>query len=716
MSFTFKILTGLFLGIFTGLFLGEIAAPFSVLGEVFIGLLQMTVLPYIVVSLVSNLGGVSWAERRGTLVSAIAILGVLLLLGVLVLVAIPLAFPVVKSASFFSSSLIEPAKVFDLVALYIPANPFASLANNVVPAVVLFSILLGIGIGRIPGKDGLLRSLDVVADGLNVINKMIIKLTPVGVFAIAAGTAGTISLIEVDKLQAFLITYTLLVLAMSFVVLPMLVSAVTPFKYRDLLSIPKDTLITIFATSKIIVVLPQLVENVKEMFRRYDLDNDDTDSSAEILLPMAYPFPNLGTFIILMFIPFSVWYLGNELGASDQVVFLGSAFLSSFVAPIIGIPFLLDILQIPSDMMELFVMSTVYTDRIRVVLGAVHLFSLAIVVIAITRGVFKVNVRRLLAAILVSVVILMGSLMVVRFYLASSMDGSYHGDQDIVAMRWMDRPVTARQYDDELPPLEPRVAIDGRLATIEKRGSLRVAYLPDSLPFAFRNQNGEVVGFDVEMANHLAGDLGVDLELVRINRDDIGSVLESGQADIVMSGLAITPTRARKWTFGRAPIDLSLGLLVRDHRRKQFSTMQQIRSTKGLKLGVVQNDEAFDRRIAIAVPDAEVVNIDSPRDFLRGQREDLDAVVYSAEGGSAWTLIYPDYNIVVPQSLNAKVPMGYPLPTGDTEWSRFISTWVELEQKNGSVNLLFEHWIRGGGAKDTEPRWSIVRNVLHWVD
>jgi len=91
-----------------------------------------------------------------------------------------------------------------------------------VSAAVLFSILLGTGIGGIPGKEGLLRALDVIADGLNVINKMIIKLTPIGVFAIAAGTSGTISLTEVDKLQAYLITYTLIALAMSFVVLPML--------------------------------------------------------------------------------------------------------------------------------------------------------------------------------------------------------------------------------------------------------------------------------------------------------------------------------------------------------------------------------------------------------------------------------------------------------------------------------------------------------------
>ncbi len=71
---------------------------------------------------------------------------------------------------------------------------------------------------------------------------------------------------------------------MSFVVLPLLVTAVTPFKYRDLLSIPRDTLITIFAAAKIIVVLPQLVENIKELFRRYDLEDEEVSHGAEPLL------------------------------------------------------------------------------------------------------------------------------------------------------------------------------------------------------------------------------------------------------------------------------------------------------------------------------------------------------------------------------------------------------------------------------------------------
>ncbi len=716
MSFTVKILIGLLLGVLAGVFLGELAAPFSIGGEVYIGLLQMTVLPYIVVTLISNIGGISWSERRGLVIAALLVLVCFLALGVAVLAVVPLAFPVWDSASFFNASLIAVPKVIDFVTLYVPSNPFASLAQNLVPASVLFSIMLGIGLGGIKGKEGVLQGLDVLASGLNEINKMVIKLTPIGVFAIAAGTAGTISLAEIGKLQAYLVTYTVIAVTLSFVVLPLLVAAVTPFRYRDLLSIPRDTLITIFAAAKIIVVLPQMVENIKQLFRRYDLEDEDVDHSAAILLPLAYPFPNLGTFTILMFVPFSAWYLGNSLDLSDQVMFYGSAFLSSFVAPIIGIPFLLDLLKIPADMMELFVMSTVYTDRIRVVLGAVHLLSLAIVVIAWKRGVFKLDMRRLARALLISALVFFGSLAAVRVYLSYAIDSEYSRDQELVTMRWMDRPVNARQYIDSLPALEPAVGTDGRLTTIAARGSLRVGYLKDSLPFAFRNEQGEVVGFDVEMAHHLALDLDVQLELVRVEREDIVKLFDSGQIDIVMSGLAVTPTRARQWAFSPSPLDLNLGFLVPDHQRKKFASLNDLRLRKGLKLGVVVSDPAFTRRAQLGLPLAEFVEIPSPRAFLRGEQQDLDAVIYSAEGGSAWTLIYPSYSIVVPQGAAVKVPMAYPLPRGDVAWSTFIATWIEINVKGGTVDKLFKHWISGGGAEPEEPRWSIIRNVLHWVD
>jgi Na+/H+-dicarboxylate symporter len=716
MSFTKKILLGLFVGIFLGVFLGDYAAPFSVGGNIYIALLQMTVLPYIVVSLIAKLGRITWAESRDLLMAAVKVLAALLALGIALLAMIPFAFPEWETASFFNTALVEPVATLDLVGLYIPANPFGSLSDNRVPAVVLFCILLGVGVSGVPGGEGFIRALDVVEAALNKINKMVIRLTPVGVFAIAAATAGTISLEEINRLQAYLITYTVVALVMSFIVLPLLVSAVTPFKYRDLLSIPKDTLIMIFAAAKIIVLMPQLVENVKELFRRYDLDDEQTSSGAEVLMPLAYPFPNLGTLIILMFISFSAWYLGESLDGSDMLVFQGAALLSSFVAPIIGIPFLLDLMHIPADVMELFVMSTVYTDRIRVVLGAVHLLSLTVVVLSISRGVFSFRPKRVLRAAGLSILVLAVSLASVHVLLGQIMGKGYSGDAALVHMYWMDKTVPVWSYTEKLPDAMPdTLKKQGRIKTITERGTLRVGYLEDALPFAFRNNDGDVVGLDIELAHSLAHDLDVSLELVQVALDDIGPALENGQLDIVMSGLAITVNRAMRWDFSASPMDLTLGFLVPDHRRKEFSSLQSMRRIRDLKLGVVQSDIALQHLMASAFPNVDICEVPSPRAFLEGEVPDLDAIAYSVEGGSAWSIMYPSYAVAVPKPMMIKLAAGYPLPGNDREWNHFVSEWIRIKQKEGTIKALFSHWIMGKGADSNEPRWSIMRNVLHWV-
>jgi Na+/H+-dicarboxylate symporter/ABC-type amino acid transport substrate-binding protein len=628
----------------------------------------------------------------------------------------PLAFPPTENASFFSTSLVEAPPDLDLVALYVPSNPFASMAGNMVPATGLFSILLGIGVIGLPGNSGLLRGLDVLADALNKVNKLVIKLTPYGVFAIAAGTAGTVSIEDISRLQGFVITYTLLVLVLAFLVLPLFVRAVTPFNIRDFLGVPKDSLITIFATGKIIVLMPQLIENVQELFRRYELENDDVKGGSNILLPLAYPFPNLGTYVILMFVAFAAWYVDRPLDLVDQLMLQFASLFSSFIAPIAGIPFLLDLMRLPSDVMELFVVSTVYTDRIRVVLGALHLLVLTVVVLSIRVGVFRVDWRRLGGALLVSIISIIAVLGGTRLYLAHMTSGEYRGDAALVQMRWMERTVDAKSYRDELPPADDRVAVRGRLDRIAERGTLRVGYLPDSLPWAFSNQQGVITGFDIELAHYLARDLDVSLEIVRMRLDDANELLATGQVDIVMSGLASTSDRLRHYRFAGSPLDLTMGFLVPDNRRKAFGSVDTIDDLASLSVGVVQHDLAFRRQVAAALPNATIVDIESPRPFLRGERPDLDTVLYSAEGGSAWTLIYPDYSIVVPQPIIARVPAAFIVPPDDNAWALYVDNWVALKRKDGTIASLFRHWIQGEGAASTEPRWSIMRNVLGWIE
>jgi Na+/H+-dicarboxylate symporter len=58
----------------------------------------------------------------------------------------PVRVPVLETASFFGSTLIEERPPFNFVDLFIPSNPFHALANNIVPAVVLFFIFFGVAL------------------------------------------------------------------------------------------------------------------------------------------------------------------------------------------------------------------------------------------------------------------------------------------------------------------------------------------------------------------------------------------------------------------------------------------------------------------------------------------------------------------------------------------------------------------------------------------
>ena len=95
------IVGSLIVGLGFGLLIGESAAKLQVLGDVYIGLLQMTVLPYIVFALIANIGRLTYSEaallsRQGALV-----LCVLWLIGLLSVWVISLALPKVDNADFW---------------------------------------------------------------------------------------------------------------------------------------------------------------------------------------------------------------------------------------------------------------------------------------------------------------------------------------------------------------------------------------------------------------------------------------------------------------------------------------------------------------------------------------------------------------------------------------------------------------------------------------
>ena len=71
-------------------------------------------------------------------------------------------------------------------------------------------------------------------------HRFVTRLTPYGLFAIAANAAGTLSLEQVSRLQIFLIAYVAIGLMVALWVLPGLVAALTPIRARDVLGESRD--------------------------------------------------------------------------------------------------------------------------------------------------------------------------------------------------------------------------------------------------------------------------------------------------------------------------------------------------------------------------------------------------------------------------------------------------------------------------------------------
>lgn len=228
-----QVVLALVIGLAVGLFFGEYVAFLKDIGRAFILLLQMTVLPYITLSLITGLGQLTYDDVKQLVLKAGTVLVFSWGLAIAVILVMPLAFPVWESASFFSTSLVEQPEKVNYLQLFIPANPFYSFANNIVPAVVLFSIALGLGLIGINDKHGLLDHLRILNRAMMNVTQFVSKLMPIGVLAIVASAAGTLGLEELERLQVYLLTYCVMALLLTLWVLPAMITSLTPLTYRQ---------------------------------------------------------------------------------------------------------------------------------------------------------------------------------------------------------------------------------------------------------------------------------------------------------------------------------------------------------------------------------------------------------------------------------------------------------------------------------------------------
>ena len=359
-------------------------------------LLQVTVLPYVVTSLVAGIAGGTPALARRLASRGGLALALLWALSLALVFVSPLALPPDKGGFFFATTDVASEPRIDWLDLYIPSNPFRSLANNVVPAVVVFSILLGVAILGLPGKERILGPLSLVNDALGRAGSLLVKLTPYGLFAIAGHSAGTLRLEEFERLQAFLLVYVGLALILTLWLLPGLVSVLTGLSYRRILSLAQDPLLTAFVTANLFIVLPLLAERGKALLAEAGLDKKDADEAADVLVPASFTFPHSAKLLSLAFVLFAGWFVGAPVPAREFPSLAGAGLLSLFGSLNTAVPFLLDLVRLPADLFQLFIVSSVVNSRFGSAAAAMHTFALALLGAHLMAGRLRVERKRLL--------------------------------------------------------------------------------------------------------------------------------------------------------------------------------------------------------------------------------------------------------------------------------------------------------------------------------
>jgi Na+/H+-dicarboxylate symporter len=718
LSLSVRIITGLALGVFTGLFFGEPAAALQPVADIYIRLMQMTVLPYLVMSLIIGFGQLEADQARRLALRGGVLLLLIWVLSFAVIAAMPAAFPSMQSASFFSNALIEPRQPFSIADLYFTANPFHSLSNAVIPAVVLFSSMIGIGLIGLKDRERVLGTLRVLNASIIRITHFIISLTPIGVFAIGAVTAGTMTPETFARLEVYFITFGAASLLLAFLVLPLLVTALTPFRYREIIAVSREALLTAFVANNAFIVLPILVDRTRVLLRRHRLLTAESDSAAELLVPILFNFPNAGRLLTLLFIPFAAWLADSALSTSDYLTLFAVGVPSYFAKAQVALPFLMDFFGLPHDLFQLYIPTTIISGKFDSMVTAMNLLVFALLGAGAMGGFLVIQRRRLLVAGALMTAGTVITVIAIRLLLDTSIDTTYRKD-DMLRQMHTPRNTSSAIIHRDLASVDIEdISSDlPALDRIQERGTLRVGYDPANLPFSFFNLDGELVGFDIELAKSLAESFGVKAEFVPIEWKKLPEMLAADLID-VMPGTWYRPFWFPSLRLSAPYMTGTMGLAVRDNRRHEFASVEALHRSHGLKVGVPldisQVKYSMERYFGDA--DVEFITLEFWQAFFEGRHPELDAFLVPAENGSAWSLLHPEYTVVVPQPDPVKVPSAFGLALNAGELTDAVNEWVVFATNEGMIQRAYDYWILGQGAGEKRPRWSIVRDVLGWVE
>ena len=96
------------------------------------------------------------------------------------------------------------------------------------------------------------------------------------------------------------------------------------------------------------------------------------------------------------------------------------------------------------------------------------------------------------------------------------------------------------------------------------------------------------------------------------------------------------------------------------------------------QIGFVDLSRGFADRLRLKLPNARLVELPANVDYFKRAHRQLDALLISAESGSAFTLFYPDFEVVVPDGNRRVYQVGMPGPRDEETWGDVLITRYDV--------------------------------------
>ena len=230
-----------------------------------------------------------------------------------------------------------------------------------------------------------------------------------------------------------------------------------------------------------------------------------------------------------------------------------------------------------------------------------------------------------------------------------------------------------------------------RLHEILNTGELRVGTTGDWNPMSIKDpKTNKYIGFDIEIINQLAEDMGVKIIFIPTEWKTLVSGIISNKYDISTSA-SLSEKRALTAGYTNSFFKLATVPLTTKKNLSNFNDWNDINNA-GVKvavtLGTVQEQYA-----KILFPNTTLKKIEAPaRDFqevLAGRAD-----VHITSNVEAATLVekYPELAIIPVKEPKFPTPLAWLVPQDDQVWINYINHWIEIKKARNYFKGKMEEW------------------------